>query len=278
MPVLLTGETGTGKELVARALHERSGRRHRAFVAINCSAIPEGLLETELFGHRRGAFTGAFRDKKGLFEEAADGTVFLDEIGDMALAVQSRLLRFLEDGELRRVGDTRSKHIDVRIIGATNRSLVEECARGRFRQDLYFRLAVARRHLPSLRERPEDIDVLVRCFLGHAAAAAGKRAFDITAGALTLLRTYRWPGNVRELRNTIEYAVTATAGDQIVEQTIAAGLSYASESAPGTGSDVEAQRTVAALQENRWNRTRTARLLGINRTTLWRRLRKYGIE
>jgi DNA-binding NtrC family response regulator len=280
MSVLLTGETGTGKELVARALHERSVRRHRAFVAINCSAIPEGLLEAELFGHKRGAFTGAFQDKKGLLEQAAEGTVFLDEIGDMALPAQSRLLRFLEDGELRRVGDTRTKRIDVRVVAATNRSLVDECAQGRFRRDLYFRLAVARRHLPALRERPEDIDALVKYFLNsdERKNTVGKRVRGISPAGLALLRSHTWPGNVRELRNAIQYAAAVSDKDEIPDKAVVSALSCEPAVDQVSSGDTVAQRTLSALQKNHWNRTRTARFLGINRTTLWRRLRKLGAD
>lgn len=282
IPVLLSGETGTGKELVSRTLHARSRRSQGPFVPVNCGAIPEGLLETELFGHRRGAFTGALQDKRGLLEAAEGGTLFLDEIADMPPQTQVRLLRFLEDGEVRRLGDTRSRTLDVRVIAAANRPLAEEVAKRRFRQDLYFRLAVARYHLPPLRERLEDLEPLVEHWLSKVAHAGGaaRRTLGITPEAIATLRSYSWPGNIRELRSVLEYSVCLAAGRYVTDEEVRAALSGTPPSVDHRNSAApeEARQTLSALEANRWNRTRTARALGISRSTLWRRLRGCGVE
>lgn len=281
MPVLLTGETGTGKELVAHALHARGVRAKGPFVAINCGAISEGLWETEFFGHRRGAFTNAFRDAKGLIEQAASGTLFLDEVGDLPIPMQVKLLRFLDDGEVRRVGEERRRHVEVRVIAATNRFVLEDVRQQRFRDDLYYRLAGAVRHLPALRERPEDIDALVAYWLRAISRNAGRPNVRLTPAALTVLRGHSWPGNVRELRHVLETAVCLAATDQLTEHEVSAALtskpsSVSTHPVEPTESD-EANRTLAVLEQSQWNRTRAARLLGINRKTLWRRIHRLGI-
>jgi len=213
--VIITGETGAGKELVAEALHQESPRHHKPFAALNCTAISEQLLESELFGHERGAFTGAMREHRGYFERADGGTLFLDEIGDMPMATQSKLLRVLEDGKVQRVGSESSRQVDVRFIGATNVPLEQAVAEKRFRADLYHRLAVLRIHLPPLRERPEDIPLLAEMFLARFNAHYGKGAKRLTSEAVRLLQSYLWPGNVRELRNVIERVVIETETEAI---------------------------------------------------------------
>jgi serine/threonine-protein kinase PknK len=212
LPVLITGESGTGKELVARAIHENGPRKGRAFVRENCAAIPESLLESELFGYRRGAFTGAHGDKRGLFEEGDGGSVFLDEIGEMSLGMQSKLMRVLQEGEIRPVGASASTHVDIRLISATNRDLRKLVADGRFREDLFFRLNVLPVELPPLRERPEDVPVLVDFFLKAAAVRTHSAPKHLDAEALAALKRYRWPGNVRELENEIQRAVALSGG------------------------------------------------------------------
>ncbi|HEY0191024.1 MAG TPA: sigma 54-interacting transcriptional regulator, partial [Kofleriaceae bacterium] len=210
--VLVLGESGTGKELVARALHDASPRRDRRFVAVNCAAIPEALLEAELFGHRRGAFTDAVRDRAGLFEDADGGTLFLDEIGELPLALQAKLLRVLQDGELRRIGDNQPIHVDVRLIAATLRDLGEEVRAGRFREDLFYRLNVLPIHLPALRDRAEDIPALARFFAGRHARRHNLGEVEVTDDAAAVLAGQPWPGNVRELENAIERAVVLADG------------------------------------------------------------------
>jgi two-component system response regulator AtoC len=206
LPVLITGESGTGKELVARAIHENGPRRGRAFVRENCAAIPETLLESELFGYRRGAFTGAVHDKKGLFEEGDGGSVFLDEIGEMPLSMQAKLMRVLQEGEIRPVGASTSLHVDVRVISATNRDLRALVAAGGFREDLFFRLNVLAIHMPALRDHPDDIPLLAKAFLDAAAARTGRTPKTLEPAALEALMRYLWPGNVRELENEVQRA------------------------------------------------------------------------
>jgi DNA-binding NtrC family response regulator len=217
LPVLVLGESGVGKENAAYAVHHWS-RRRGPFVAVNCAALPENLVESELFGHEKGAFTGALTAKTGLFESAAGGTVFLDEVGELSPAVQAKMLRLLENKTVMRVGDTRERAIDVRVVAATNRAIDDEVAAGRFRQDLYFRLGGATVLLPPLRDRRSEIPVLARAFLARAGTAAGRPSMDIGPAAMRALLAHDWPGNVRELRNTIEYIV-ATAPDDNVEPT-----------------------------------------------------------
>lgn len=277
---LVSGETGTGKELVARALHSAGHRRVRPFVAVNCGAIPDTLFEAELFGYAKGAFTGALTDKPGLAEEAHGGTLFLDEIGELPAAMQVRLLRFLETGELRRLGETKTRNVDVRIVAATNRLLGVEVAEGRFRSDLYFRLNVATCHIPPLRERLEDLDGLIEVMLPQCAQQTSSHVRRLTDGALAMLRAHSWPGNIRELRNVLEYSMSLATTDSITEHDVASalGTARASEhSAPVDSGTGERERLLASLQSHRWNIGRTAASLGVSRSTLWRRLKKYGV-
>jgi DNA-binding NtrC family response regulator len=278
---LLTGETGTGKELVARALHLASSRQTALFVALNCAAIPEGLVETELFGHRKGAFTGAVGDKEGVFEAAHRGTLFLDEIGDLPLPMQASLLRALDDGEVRRVGDTRTRRVHVRVVAATNRPLQRDIADGRFRSDLFYRLAVARAELPPLRERPEDIHALIAHWLPAVSQQWHRSVAGVTPEALTLLRAYSWPGNVRELYNVVHRSVSVGSGPLLTERDVAEALydvEHGPNAVPVNGPVPEdVRRTLAALEQHHWNHSKAARSLGINRSTLWRRLARYGL-
>jgi DNA-binding NtrC family response regulator len=281
---LLTGETGTGKELVAKALHSLSPRRAAPFVAVNCGAIPEGLFESELFGYRKGAFTGAVADKPGLVEEAHGGTLFLDEIADLPPSMQVRLLRFLEDGEVRRLGQTKVRHVDIRLIAATNRQLHDEAAAGRFRLDLFYRINVARCEIPSLRDRHEDLDALIAFWLSRAARQSDHNVVGISDSARALLRAYSWPGNVRELRNVLEYAVSLATGDQLSGGDVVTALGIGPlndhSSVKGGRPEEPGERghLMALLEQHRWNQTRVANTLGMSRTTLWRKLRDYGLR
>jgi DNA-binding NtrC family response regulator len=282
--VLLIGETGTGKEVFARLLHAASDRRTRPFVAVNCGAIPESLFEAELFGYRRGAFTNAHVDKPGLVEEAHGGSLLLDEIGDLPMTMQVSLLRFLEGGEVRRVGDTKIRHIDVRVIAATNRNLRADIDGGRFRADLYFRLAATKCVVPPLRERLDDLEPLIDFWLRRFASPLHPRVPRLTSDGLALLRAHSWPGNVRELRNVLEHAISLISGDVITHEEIAtalgAGLWLSDFRPPAvravTSADVRGQ-LLTALERERWKLGRAARSLGIDRTTLWRRMKRYGI-
>jgi two-component system response regulator AtoC len=281
--VLITGESGTGKELVARFIHQRSPRAEARFVAVNCAAIPEALIESELFGHRRGAFTSASEDRRGLFEEAAGGTLLLDEIGELPLALQPKLLRALEEGAIRRVGDGQERKVDVRVIAATARELDELVRDGRFRDDLFYRLNVVRLHLPPLRERPEDIPALAAHFLAQAATRQG-RALSLTSRALARLREYPWPGNVRELRNALERAAVLAPGATLDAADLALGDPRAAIPAGGPTQPLKAQvealeRTVIerALHEAGGNRREAARALRVSLRTLFYKLRRYGL-
>jgi formate hydrogenlyase transcriptional activator len=279
--VLIRGETGTGKELIARAIHERSPRKARTLVKMNCAAIPTGLLESELFGHERGAFTGAIAQKIGRFELADGGTLFLDEVGDIPLELQPKLLRVLQEHEFERLGSTRTKRADVRIVAATHRSLEEMVAAGTFRSDLYYRLNVFPIVLPALRERREDIPRLVRYFVQKFARGMNKMIDTIPSEAMTMLAAYDWPGNVRELENAIERAVILTSGS--VLQVPPAEFGGHRSAPPPTGGTLEAaEREVIlkALRESEWvigGRAGAARRLGLKRTTLHSRMEKLGI-
>ncbi|WP_281670920.1 sigma-54-dependent transcriptional regulator [Rikenella microfusus] len=281
--VLVTGETGTGKEVFAQAIHQNSARAKRSFVAVNCSAFSKELLESELFGHRAGAFTGAVKDKKGLFEEASGGTIFLDEIGEMAFDLQAKLLRVIESGEFIKVGETRPTKVDVRIVAATNRDLKQEIAEGRFREDLYYRLSVFRIHLPPLRERPEDIEAYVRMFAGRFGMKMGRRVEYIEPEYLERLRLHGWPGNVRELRNVVERSLIMAEGTVLRAADLPLEMQRSDASGRPAGGEaldlasVEREHIARVLRRTGGNKTRTAALLGIGLTTLYRKIEEYGL-
>jgi transcriptional regulator with AAA-type ATPase domain len=285
-PVFIAGESGTGKELAARTIHETGRRRGGPFVAVNCAAIPEALLESELFGHARGSFTGAFRDKPGLIEEASGGTFFLDEVGDLPLALQSKLLRVLEERTIRRIGETRPRTVDVRFVSATNKDLDHEVERGRFRQDLYFRLKIIAIELPPLRERPGDAHLLLNHFLDEFARSMGRPRPFVSPVALELLLRYPWPGNVRELQNEIQRClVMAGGGPLILEEHLSpkinpAGETYsrASHDFAEAKADFERRFLREALVRCRYHRARTAAEVGLSRQGLFKLLKKHGID
>jgi two-component system response regulator AtoC len=287
--ILVTGESGVGKELVARAVHHRSSRRGGPFVAVNCGAIPENLLESELFGHRKGAFTDAVQDRRGLFEEATNGTLFLDEIGELPLALQVKLLRVLEDEKIRRVGDTKDLQVDVRIVAATHRDLTAETKAGRFREDLFYRLNVLHIHCPPLRERREDIPLLIDHFLARNNARLGTRIRGLDTEARRLLYEYSWPGNVRELENTIERAMVLAESDQIVATDLSERIREARDPvqlqlASGELSVKKTMRIIEeilirrALQKTKGNRTRAAEVLEISHRALLYKIKDYEIS
>ena len=289
--VLVTGESGTGKELVARAIHELSPRSAMPFVAVNCGAIPAELIESELFGHVRGAFTDASRDKKGLASEADGGTLFLDEIGELPLHLQVKLLRFLQDEQVRRVGETRSEKVDVRVVAATARDLVRATKEGLFREDLFYRLNVVNLRLPSLRERPEDVPALVDHFLAkHNRLRPEAPLRGISPEALELLRSHRWPGNVRELEHAIERAVVLADGPSIEESDLPDDVRagpHPGAPAPRSGGDLSVKRAFRALEEQLirgalertgGNRTRAAELLDLSYRALLYKVKEYGID
>ena len=284
--ILIQGESGTGKELVARALHFNSTRQHQPFVAINCSALPENLLESELFGHKKGSFTGAVQDKIGLFEEAEQGTIFLDEVNSMAQPLQTKLLRVLQERQIRRVGDTKSIPINVRVLAATNEVLGEKIKGGNFREDLYYRLAVIPIEMPALRERPDDIPLLVAHFLQKNAAQTGTEAKKIDPKAVDMLAAYRWPGNVRELENAVERAC-ALCDDGIVRVTDLPPQVVRHASTPQTEHtgtmpvgqtldeyirDQERRYIEETIKFNGDSREKAAKMLGISMATLYRKL------
>jgi formate hydrogenlyase transcriptional activator len=280
--VLICGETGTGKELIARAIHELSRRRERTFVKLNCAAIPTGLLESELFGHERGAFTGAIAQRIGRFELADGGTLFLDEVGDIPLELQPKLLRVLQEQEFERLGSTRTRRVDVRLVAATNRNLEEMVAAGTFRNDLYYRLNVFPITLPSLRERPEDIPPLVRYFVQKFARRMKKPIETIPADAMTALSRYGWPGNVRELENAIERAVILTTGPALrVPVSEFRDRAVAPSAGAATLEATEREAILHALRETNWvlgGPQGAATRLGLKRTTLQSRMQKLGID
>ena len=283
-PVLIHGQSGTGKELVARAIHEESARRSKPFIKVNCAALNENLLESELFGHEKGAYTGADRTRIGRFEAAHEGTIFLDEIGDIPLSTQVKLLRVLEEKEIERVGDHRPIPVDVRIISATNKDLEVLVGRGLFREDLYFRINVFPLTCPPLSERLEDIPVIVQNFIEQNVAKGGKEIFALTAEAMESLLAYAWPGNVRELRNAIEYAFVICADHLIGKEhlppkiinigkrpTLNHNLSLVAR-------QEERKKLIETLRQVKGNQSEAARLLGVSRVTIWKRIKKYGIN
>ncbi len=280
--VLIQGDSGTGKELVARAIHTNSLRKDRPFVAVDCGTLAENLLESELFGHERGSFTGAVSSKKGLLEQAHLGTCFLDEIGDITPALQSKLLRVLQEREIRRVGGTSAIPVDVRILAATNKNLERLVEAGKFREDLYYRLNVVTINLPRLRERPEDIPLLVQHFIQIHGQAGLKKVTGISPEAMTLLTRYSWPGNVRELEHTIERAIVLTPHSMILPEdlpiSVQTAINPASETANGwkTLDQLEREHIMRILEAHHGDHDRAAKVLGIHRKTLLRKLRRYG--
>ena len=296
--VLIQGESGVGKELVARTIHRNSLRSRERFVQVNCAAIPEELIESELFGHEKGSFTGATEKQTGKFEQADRGTIFLDEVGDMSPKTQAKVLRVLQEGEVERLGSARTTKVDVRVIAATNKNLEEEIEKGSFREDLYFRLAVIPIHVPSLRERPEDIPQLVRHYMDFFSRENNARPRRITQAALDSMQRYRWKGNIRELRNTVERLIIMSPGDTIdfadlpgsirVPGTTAASttsvraLAVGPPPAGGTlrefKDNAERQFLVAKLRENAWNISKTAELIDTPRSNLYKKLEQYQIS
>jgi len=286
--VLVLGESGTGKEMVARVLHSRSHRARGQFVAINCAAIPENLLESELFGHEKGAFTGAIGRRIGRFERASGGTLFLDEIGDMSLALQSKILRALQEREIERVGGSSTVPIDVRIVAATNRDLQAAVAEGRFREDLFYRLAVVSLTLPPLRERGADLDLLASHFVAFYAREHGRPVRAVAEEVFAVLRSHPWPGNVRQLRNAMERAVVMSDGEVLLPQHLPPDILHpssprtpaqdAGEMPLVTLEEMEKRMIVRALRETGDNLTMAAERLGIHRNTLRRKVAEYGIE
>ncbi len=272
--VLILGESGTGKELVARGIHAESPRSAKPFVTVNCSAYSEGVLESELFGHARGAFTGAERERVGRFENAEGGTVFLDELGDISPKIQVKLLRVLQGREVERVGENRARPVNVRVIAATNKDLHREVREGRFREDLYYRLNVYTLHLPALRDRREDVPVLAEHLLRRASLRTGKEVLSITPDAMDALMAHAWPGNVRELENVLESAVVRCRDDVVDLTDLPSGLA-----GPTAGGPVaEGDRVRAALHRAAGSVTLAARLLGVHRTTLWRWMCDAGLH
>jgi Nif-specific regulatory protein len=287
--VLLQGDTGTGKELIARAIHYHGPRRERPFVTVNCGALTETLLESELFGHKKGAFTGALSDKAGLFEVAHGGTIFLDEIGDTTPAMQVKLLRTLQEGEIRRVGETQTRKVDTRVISATNKRLAQEVQHKRFREDLYYRISVFPIDLPALRERREDIPLLAAAFLRQSNSRHNKQVQGITKQALAFLLDYPWPGNVRELQNEIERAVVLTSdgasigpeslSERIVSQkSLRVALPAEAGSLKQARLAFEREYVAEVLRQNQGNAARSARLLGISRQMLHQKIKAYGLR
>ena len=282
-PVMIQGQSGTGKELVARAIHESSPRLHKPYIQVNCSALNDNLLESELFGHVKGAFTGADQLRVGRFEAANEGTIFLDEIGDLSFSTQTKLLRVLEENEIERVGDHRPVPVDVRIITATNKELEALVAEGSFREDLFFRINVFPIYCPAIAERTEDIPLIVNAFIDRGNMEFNKRVKGITPAAMEKLMTYPWQGNVREIRNAIEYAFVLCQEDLIdkdhLPQKIVTGTI---ERAPGINVRPAEDRiqadTLRALREANGNQSEAAKTLGVSRVTIWKRIKKYGID
>jgi two-component system response regulator HydG len=277
--VLVTGETGTGKELVARAIHANSSRRYSPFVAVSCGALPDTLLESELFGYERGAFTGADRTKKGRFELADGGTLFLDEIGEISLKTQVKLLRVLQEKSFQRLGGTQSINVDVRVITATNRDLGKAVEEGIFRNDLYYRLNVVNIHLPPLRERREDIPMLAEHFIEKFNLEFNKKFDRLEKKALELLMSYHWPGNVRELENVIERAAVLDQGPELKAASLPfCSVEVTSVDGPESLEEMEKSHIIKMLDRNDWNIAKTARSLNIDRTTLHKKIKRFGLE
>ena len=284
--VLLTGESGTGKDLAAKVIHYSSNRASKPFMNITCSALPETLLESELFGHERGAFTGADRQKRGLIESADGGTVFLDEIGEMVPLLQAKLLRFLEEKTIKRVGGSGDIKVDVRVIAATNRSLQDEVKKGHFREDLFYRLNVMAVPLPPLRDRRDDVPRLLQFYVNAFNLEFRKKIRGVTPGAMKALQAYQWPGNVRELRNAVERAMLLTEGAELTEAHFAMLTATDAELSTGLGlpagginlEELEQSLVVQALERSGWNQTKAATLLGLNRDQIRYRIEKFKLE
>ena len=285
VPVLLTGETGTGKEVFAQAIHYSSKRARQNFVAVNCSSFSKELLESEMFGHKAGSFTGALKDKKGLFEEANNGTIFLDEIGEMAFELQAKLLRILESGEYIKIGDTKPTRVNVRIIAATNRNLSQEIVAGRFREDLFYRLSVFQIHLPPLRERAGDIRLLAKAFIKSFAEQLARPVVEIAPAFLEALDSQPWKGNIRELRNVIERSMIVCESGYLDIADLPfdiqnAHYEHSNDSSPGSFelSAMERRHIARVLEYTKGNKTEAARLLKIGLTTLYRKIEEYKIS
>jgi two-component system nitrogen regulation response regulator NtrX len=298
--VLIMGESGVGKELVARTIHRNSLRSRERFVQVNCAAIPEELIESELFGHEKGSFTGATEKQVGKFEQADRGTIFLDEVGDMSAKTQAKVLRVLQEGEVERLGSARTIKVDVRVIAATNKNLEEEIEKGHFREDLYFRLAVIPIYVPPLRERQDDIPLLVRHYMDYFSRENNVRPKRVTQSAMEALQRYRWKGNIRELRNTVERMIIMTGGDTIDLPDLPDGVRSPSSSSasgglatpkPGSGAgqaeagtlrefkeNAERAFLVGKLRENGWNISKTAEVIGTPRSNLYKKLEQYQIS
>ncbi len=289
--VLITGASGTGKELFARAIHHHSERRSQPFVAIDCSAIPETLMESELFGHTKGSFTSASANRKGLFEQADGGTVFLDEVSNMPSSIQVKLLRFLQDSVVRRIGSSVSTKVNIRLVAATNRELGMLVAEGDFREDLYYRLNVIPLNLPTLKERAEDVEILTEYFLRRIAAEVGKPGLTICREAVEKMQSHSWPGNIRELENTLKRAAALCSHDHLGIDDLVFIASNNNSAGPPVGptrtslkikgnllDNNQRSLIVRALNDNSWNYTKTAGELGIGRTTLWRKIKKYDLK
>ncbi|MFH1985182.1 MAG: sigma 54-interacting transcriptional regulator [Pseudomonadota bacterium] len=283
-PVIITGESGTGKELVAHAIHDMGNRRNGPFVQLNCAALNESILESELFGHVKGSFTGAYRDRKGRFETANGGDLFLDEIGDIPMAIQIKLLRVLETKQFEHVGDDQPVTVNVRIITATNKNLIELIGEKKFREDLYFRINVIPIHLPPLRERTDDIPLLVNAFVKQLSTMTEKDIHGLTKEALQYLMAYRWPGNIRELKSALEYAFAIAENGPLTADHLPpyvltgrpAVWGLDTQKSPQASS--ERQALIDALKQTAGNQSQAARILGVNRVTVWNRMRKYGID
>lgn len=284
VPVLLTGETGTGKEVFAQAIHYNSKRAKQNFVAVNCSSFSKELLESEMFGHKAGSFTGALKDKKGLFEEADNGTIFLDEIGEMAFELQAKLLRILETGEYIKIGDTKPTRVNVRVVAATNRNLPEEITAGRFREDLFYRLSVFQIHLPPLRERAGDVRILAKAFVKDFSVRLARPVTEITPAFLEALEQQPWKGNIRELRNVIERSLIVCESERLDVADLPLDIQnthyeQSDETTPGNFelSAMERRHIARVLEYTKGNKTEAARLLKIGLTTLYRKIEEYGI-
>lgn len=285
--VLIKGETGTGKEVLARAIQQESPRANKPFITLNCAALPEGIVESELFGHKKGSFTGAIANNAGLFQAADGGTLFLDEINSLPLSIQAKLLRFLESGECLAVGETKPHKVNVRIIAATNSDLSQQIERGEFRQDLYFRLNVIPLELPALHERSEDIEALAKHFMASFAQSHSLPAANFSRQAIKSLRSYKWPGNIRELRNLCERLSILLAGKLIEPENLPHEFALNTESKTNSSfvlpqhgihlDSLEAELIFQALTRTQGNRSKTARLLGISRDALLYRIQKHGL-